>query len=169
MKRDYWREKEANRSCLIMIMLVLMMIHFDWLFVKWGTPEQFETLWFIFISYCCCFPVHWCRYFTLLHQTFLCMVDYYALHFPPPSWTTIAFPPNPYYFQVCGRCDHEDRLLLCDGCDLGYHLECLDPPLTRVPIEEWFCPDCQALNATSNTAIEVCQVDGKDVTFISIY
>jgi PHD and RING finger domain-containing protein 1 len=24
------------------------------------------------------------------------------------------------FCEVCGRADHEDRLLLCDGCDLGY-------------------------------------------------
>ena len=24
-----------------------------------------------------------------------------------------------------------------------YHMECLDPPLDRVPVEEWFCPDCE--------------------------
>lgn len=46
------------------------------------------------------------------------------------------------YCEICGRCDHEDRLLLCDGCDFGYHCDCLDPPLTEIPVEEWFCPDC---------------------------
>jgi len=24
------------------------------------------------------------------------------------------------FCEVCGRADREDRLLLCDGCDLGY-------------------------------------------------
>ena len=24
------------------------------------------------------------------------------------------------FCEVCGRSDNEDRLLLCDGCDLGY-------------------------------------------------
>lgn len=46
------------------------------------------------------------------------------------------------YCEVCGRSDREDRLLLCDACDLGYHCECLSPPLQSVPIEEWYCPDC---------------------------
>ncbi|KAI8781279.1 PHD and RING finger domain-containing protein 1 [Biomphalaria glabrata] len=49
---------------------------------------------------------------------------------------------DPTYCEVCGRSDREDRLLLCDGCDLGYHCECLDPPLSSVPVQEWFCPDC---------------------------
>ncbi len=46
------------------------------------------------------------------------------------------------YCEICGRCDREDRLLLCDGCDFGYHCECLSPPLETIPIEEWFCQDC---------------------------
>ncbi|XP_022105700.1 protein SCAF11-like isoform X2 [Acanthaster planci] len=50
------------------------------------------------------------------------------------------------YCEVCGRCDREDRLLLCDGCDAGYHCECLDPPLVHIPIEEWYCPECVAQN-----------------------
>ncbi|XP_069327949.1 PHD and RING finger domain-containing protein 1 isoform X4 [Eulemur rufifrons] len=51
---------------------------------------------------------------------------------------------DPTFCEVCGRSDHEDRLLLCDGCDAGYHMECLDPPLQEVPVDEWFCPECAA-------------------------
>ena len=31
--------------------------------------------------------------------------------------------------EVCRSGDREHLLLLCDGCDLGYHTDCLDPPL----------------------------------------
>ncbi|XP_058501022.1 PHD and RING finger domain-containing protein 1 isoform X3 [Solea solea] len=48
--------------------------------------------------------------------------------------------------EVCGGSDREDRLLLCDGCDAGYHMECLTPPLDAVPVEEWFCPECEVSN-----------------------
>ncbi|XP_051049314.1 PHD and RING finger domain-containing protein 1 isoform X4 [Phodopus roborovskii] len=51
---------------------------------------------------------------------------------------------DPTFCEVCGRSDREDRLLLCDGCDAGYHMECLDPPLQEVPVDEWFCPECAA-------------------------
>eukprot|EP00112_Aurelia_sp_Birch-Aquarium-sp1_P005163 Seg1585.12 transcript_id=Seg1585.12/GoldUCD/mRNA.D3Y31 product="PHD and RING finger domain-containing protein 1" protein_id=Seg1585.12/GoldUCD/D3Y31 len=51
---------------------------------------------------------------------------------------------DPTFCQVCGNGDREDRLLLCDGCDHGYHLECLDPPLDHVPIDDWYCPACAA-------------------------
>ena len=33
-------------------------------------------------------------------------------------------------------------MLLCDGCDRGYHTFCLNPPLARAPLASWFCPDC---------------------------
>ena len=44
--------------------------------------------------------------------------------------------------QVCRLADREDVLLLCDRCDRGYHMDCLDPPMDEVPIEDWFCPQC---------------------------
>ncbi|XP_040894403.1 PHD and RING finger domain-containing protein 1 isoform X2 [Toxotes jaculatrix] len=56
--------------------------------------------------------------------------------------------------EVCGGSDREDRLLLCDGCDSGYHMECLTPPLDSVPVEEWFCPECQANNRHSRGSAE---------------
>ncbi|KAF4010065.1 hypothetical protein G4228_001286 [Cervus hanglu yarkandensis] len=56
---------------------------------------------------------------------------------------------DPTFCEVCGRSDREDRLLLCDGCDAGYHMECLDPPLQEVPVDEWFCPECAAPGAAS--------------------
>lgn len=33
-------------------------------------------------------------------------------------------------------------MLLCDRCDQGYHMDCLDPPLDEVPIDDWFCCQC---------------------------
>ena len=38
-------------------------------------------------------------------------------------------------------------MLLCNGCDLGYHTRCLDPPpLGAVPAATWHCPDCAGNN-----------------------
>ncbi|XP_065812724.1 PHD and RING finger domain-containing protein 1 isoform X2 [Labrus bergylta] len=62
--------------------------------------------------------------------------------------------------EVCGSSDREDRLLLCDGCDAGYHMECLTPPLDSVPVEEWFCPECVANNRNSRgTAEELSETE----------
>ena len=33
-------------------------------------------------------------------------------------------------------------MLLCAGCDHGYHTYCLKPPLKEVPDGDWFCYDC---------------------------
>ncbi|KAJ3215836.1 hypothetical protein HDU67_010256 [Dinochytrium kinnereticum] len=45
--------------------------------------------------------------------------------------------------ELCGSMKNEDRILLCDSCDRGFHLDCLVPPLAAVPqTDEWFCPDC---------------------------
>ncbi|XP_057850131.1 histone-lysine N-methyltransferase ATXR6 isoform X3 [Cryptomeria japonica] len=47
---------------------------------------------------------------------------------------------------VCKKCGEgygKGRLLLlCDGCDSGYHMYCLCPILVRIPKGKWFCPAC---------------------------
>ncbi|CAH8850715.1 unnamed protein product [Trichobilharzia szidati] len=45
--------------------------------------------------------------------------------------------------RVCRRKTDDDNLLLCDGCNLAFHLYCLRPPLKRVPAGDWFCPTCR--------------------------
>ncbi|KAH9409766.1 PHD and RING finger domain-containing protein 1 [Tyrophagus putrescentiae] len=60
----------------------------------------------------------------------------------PVLETFEAFDDDLTYCEICGRCDREDRLLLCDGCDFGYHCECLTPPIDEIPINEWYCPEC---------------------------
>ncbi|NXI15631.1 PHRF1 protein, partial [Irena cyanogastra] len=66
---------------------------------------------------------------------------------------------DPTFCEVCGRSDREDRLLLCDGCDAGYHMECLNPPLSEVPVDEWFCPACAPMGANSAAACSVQDAD----------
>ena len=38
--------------------------------------------------------------------------------------------------------DERSRLLICDGCELGYHQNCLDPPAKINPLHDWHCPRC---------------------------
>ncbi|SLM36616.1 Zinc finger, RING/FYVE/PHD-type [Lasallia pustulata] len=51
---------------------------------------------------------------------------------------------------VCGEDDNEDVLLLCDGCDVGYHTYCVS--LDSVPVGHWFCESC----ATQRAIESVC-------------
>ena len=44
--------------------------------------------------------------------------------------------------QVCGVSTREDAMLLCDGCDKGFHVFCLTPPLAVIPEGDWFCTPC---------------------------
>ncbi|KAG9475593.1 PHD and RING finger domain-containing protein 1 isoform X2 [Eleutherodactylus coqui] len=66
---------------------------------------------------------------------------------------------DPTNCEVCGRSDREDRLLLCDGCDAGYHMECLTPPLNAIPVDEWFCPECAATNQPDEDAVSEEEVE----------
>lgn len=51
--------------------------------------------------------------------------------------------------EACEACGLGGMILCCDGCNLVYHLECLNPPLTAEPPEDrkWFCPHCVAEQA----------------------
>jgi hypothetical protein len=42
--------------------------------------------------------------------------------------------------HMCGSIDKPHRILLCDGCDGGWHLQCVG--LARVPRGNWFCRLC---------------------------
>jgi PHD and RING finger domain-containing protein 1 len=49
---------------------------------------------------------------------------------------------DPTFCEVCAENYREDQMLVCDCCNLGYHMECMDPPLDKMPMGKWFCPDC---------------------------
>ena len=36
----------------------------------------------------------------------------------------------------------QDFLLLCDSCDLGYHMACHRPPVLEKPPGKWECSNC---------------------------
>lgn len=65
-----------------------------------------------------------------------------------PSMTTAGWqPPANHPCFVCHRTDDASDMLLCDGCNQGYHLFCLQSPLTPVPDGDWFCPRCRPSHA----------------------
>uniref|UniRef100_A0A8C2P7C5 E3 ubiquitin-protein ligase UHRF n=1 Tax=Capra hircus TaxID=9925 RepID=A0A8C2P7C5_CAPHI len=46
--------------------------------------------------------------------------------------------------HMCGGKQDPDKQLMCDECDMAFHIYCLRPPLSSVPPEEeWYCPDCR--------------------------
>ncbi|KAF7302052.1 Jumonji superfamily protein [Mycena indigotica] len=46
--------------------------------------------------------------------------------------------------EICHKKNRGEEMLLCDGCDCGFHMFCLDPPLDSIPKEQWFCYTCLA-------------------------
>ena len=56
--------------------------------------------------------------------------------------------------QVCRDHHHWESMLLCDNCDTGWHIYCLDPPLDEVPEGQWLCPDCVACGVTLHSLAE---------------
>ncbi|EIN10782.1 hypothetical protein PUNSTDRAFT_125473 [Punctularia strigosozonata HHB-11173 SS5] len=44
--------------------------------------------------------------------------------------------------EICQKKDRGEEMLLCDGCDCGFHIFCLDPPLASIPRGQWFCHTC---------------------------
>jgi hypothetical protein len=44
--------------------------------------------------------------------------------------------------RKCRKKGDDSLMLLCDGCDTGYHTYCLEPPLDAIPEGEWYCTDC---------------------------
>ena len=51
---------------------------------------------------------------------------------------------SPSQCAACGDTEGEDTMVLCDGCDQGYHMSCLTPPLQAVPPGAWHCPQCHS-------------------------
>ncbi|CAL1414759.1 unnamed protein product [Linum trigynum] len=33
-------------------------------------------------------------------------------------------------------------MLLCDDCEAAFHLSCISPKISVVPVDEWFCYSC---------------------------
>ncbi|XP_038830587.1 histone acetyltransferase KAT6B-like [Salvelinus namaycush] len=49
--------------------------------------------------------------------------------------------------KTCSSCQiqgkNADEMLFCDSCDRGFHMECCDPPLLRMPTGTWVCQVCR--------------------------
>ena len=69
-----------------------------------------------------------------------------CLQYTPALVTRIR--AEPWLCLECKRCMHCDQaanaddLLICDSCDKGFHMDCLDPPLAGLPEGRWICPIC---------------------------
>eukprot|EP00477_Mikrocytos_mackini_P001420 GAHX01001527.1.p1 GENE.GAHX01001527.1~~GAHX01001527.1.p1 ORF type:complete len:1119 (-),score=263.27 GAHX01001527.1:28-3384(-) len=47
--------------------------------------------------------------------------------------------------DACEKCkgrDNINKMLLCDGCELAYHMYCLELEIEVPPLGSWYCPEC---------------------------
>ena len=59
------------------------------------------------------------------------------------KYVTESSDANTYMCTECGGGERAELMLLCDGCDRGYHMYCLTPPLHAMPTTPtWFCQAC---------------------------
>ena len=49
-------------------------------------------------------------------------------------------------------------MLLCDGCDRGFHMSCLKPALKRIPQGDWYCKDCRPMEVKRRSRkVSICK------------
>ena len=59
--------------------------------------------------------------------------------------TDADFDDDIYRCALCRGDDSDSNIMIeCGECLRGYHLSCLDPPLSEVPDCAWLCPNCVA-------------------------
>jgi len=75
---------------------------------------------------------------------------------PPPRskkfFCTKCTGINTKFGLVCDGGQDEDKILMCDSCDEGYHMYCLPEVLDRVPAGIWICPACTLTPTELNIA-----------------
>ncbi|KAJ2854765.1 hypothetical protein J3B02_002513, partial [Coemansia erecta] len=64
--------------------------------------------------------------------------------------------------EVCKSGENDEQMLICDGCDRGFHMYCLNPPLSAIPNNDWYCDSC-VLGTSTDFGFE----DGAEYTLES--
>ncbi|KAG5653382.1 hypothetical protein H0H81_000769 [Sphagnurus paluster] len=49
--------------------------------------------------------------------------------------------------EICHEKGDDDRILFCDFCDRGWHMDCLQPPIESAPKGRWHCIKCPPVPA----------------------
>ncbi|GMH75309.1 hypothetical protein TrLO_g9473 [Triparma laevis f. longispina] len=69
---------------------------------------------------------------------------------PPPTHDPAGVLPylraDQHFGVMCHICEDagdDDKILLCDNCDKGFHMYCLRPVMVNIPVGEWLCPNCR--------------------------
>jgi len=44
--------------------------------------------------------------------------------------------------EICTMDKDDSRMLICDSCNLGYHMYCVRPVIVNIPNGDWLCSNC---------------------------
>uniref|UniRef100_A0A7S3LRH0 PHD-type domain-containing protein n=1 Tax=Aplanochytrium stocchinoi TaxID=215587 RepID=A0A7S3LRH0_9STRA len=50
--------------------------------------------------------------------------------------------PQEFHNDICEACNQAGEVICCDSCNLVFHNGCLNPPLIKIPEDDWSCPVC---------------------------
>ena len=81
---------------------------------------------------------------------------------PSLDWS-LGKPPAAAVCEQCGDGSEEQqgRLIFCDNCNSGWHLQCCQPELSRVPRGTWVCHKCVQQGITLEAVKAVQQVNDR--------
>ncbi|MCO5563798.1 hypothetical protein L7F22_017446 [Adiantum nelumboides] len=54
--------------------------------------------------------------------------------------------------MVCKVLPEDSQVILCNSCSSPWHMTCLHPPMTEVPLGDWSCPDCDPSDVAATSA-----------------
>lgn len=77
---------------------------------------------------------------TLKRKRSDCLTHYYIWKTNDRSYQKLK---KVWKEQYCAVCEDGGDLIICDSCNLSFHIGCLKPPMTTVPEGEFFCHFCR--------------------------
>ncbi|XP_057338788.1 bromodomain adjacent to zinc finger domain protein 1A isoform X5 [Microplitis mediator] len=57
---------------------------------------------------------------------------------------------KPKFRELCAICGNSGSVIACDTCIKLYHIDCLDPPLSRAPRGRWSCYECRNIRKNAS-------------------
>ncbi|XP_057338787.1 bromodomain adjacent to zinc finger domain protein 1A isoform X4 [Microplitis mediator] len=70
---------------------------------------------------------------------------------------------KPKFRELCAICGNSGSVIACDTCIKLYHIDCLDPPLSRAPRGRWSCYECRNIRKNASRRVDSSASEETDV------
>ena len=73
-----------------------------------------------------------------------CQLDYnnHTIYCPDHAEKDDDIDVENIFCRVCDGGEDEAKMIICEKCLNGYHIYCLEPALSKIPEEDWYCDSC---------------------------